>query len=221
MVVLCGSWREGVLNTHAVSEVCTHLSASFLRLHHGYRILRILTETIGEEEKRRYEATHAWRITASFGGPPETSRAFRIITHEDALAVTGSFVGPLFHHREPMLQLRDADQRLLLTALDGLTDQELAVKLNLSLITVKKRWIGIFEETAAIKPDLLAAGCSNDGGQRGKQKRHHLRAYLRSHPEELRPVEPDRGIGSAGKSRFLRPRKRDFVPADRSRSTST
>jgi hypothetical protein len=202
MVILCGSWRECVLNQPAISEVCTHLSASFLQLHRGYRIFRILTETVGEAEKRQYEATHAWRIIRSFDGPPEASRAFGIITREEALAVTGSFIGPLFHHREPVLQLRDADQRLLLTALDGLTDQELAVKLNLSLPAVKKRWISIFERTAAKTPDLFATCCDNDDGrQRGKQKRHHLLAYIRSHPEELRPVEPDRvgRFGFAGK----------------------
>jgi DNA-binding NarL/FixJ family response regulator len=105
--------------------------------------------------------------------------------------VAGSLANPLFYHRDPLLQLRDADQELLLAALEGLTDEELCAKLNLSVTAIKKRWISIFERTIYTRPDLFpAVDCQNDGQKRGRQKRHHVLAYVRAHPEELRLTEP-------------------------------
>jgi hypothetical protein len=188
-VILYGTWREDVLNPNVVSEVCASLALSFVKQHQGYRTNRLLTETVGVGERTLYEATHYWRLIRSFDELPNISRALWIIRREDALAVTGSILAPLFLHREPMLQLRESHQRLLLAALDGLTDEELSLRLDLSLAGVKKRWISIFERTGDVKPDLFPNCSNNDSPQRGKQKRHHLLAYLRSHPEELRPTE--------------------------------
>jgi len=106
------------------------------------------------------------------------------------MAVTGSFINPLFHYREPVLRLREADQRLLLAALGGLTDEELSRKLRLTLPAVKKRWISLFERTVHARPDLFPeVDHREDGAKRSRQKRHHVLAYMRSHPEELRPFE--------------------------------
>jgi hypothetical protein len=204
LVILYGTWREDLLNPEVESEVLASLVSSFAKQHQGYRINRLVTESTGEWERTLYEASHLWRIIRTFDEPSNVSRALWIVTHEDALAVTGSILVPLFLHREPMLQLRASDQRLLLAALDGLTDEELSLRLGLSLAGVKKRWISIFERTADVKRDLFPNGSNNDGPQRGKQKRHHLLAYLRSHPEELRPVEPHTGAGSAFRRKRLR-----------------
>jgi hypothetical protein len=188
-VILYGTCREDVLNPDVVSEVFASMASSFVKKHQGYRMNRLLTETVGVRERTLYEAVHLWRLTRSFDELQNTSRALWIITREDALAVTGSILAPLFLHREPTLQLRGSDQRLLLAAMDGLTDEELSLRLGLSLAGVKKRWISIFERTGDAKPGLFPNWSNNHGPKRGKQKRHHLLAYLRSHPEELRPTE--------------------------------
>src|SRR5262249_28849055 len=119
-------------------------------------------------------------------------RALWVLTRADSLTVAASIINPLFHPREPVLQLRDADQQLLLAALSGLTDEELSSKLGISLTGVKKRWISIFERTIDARPDLfpgLNGTDGNDGQKRGRQKRHHVLAYVRAHSEELRPRE--------------------------------
>ena len=139
LVILYGSWRRDVLGGDAVSEVCTALASRFVELHHGYRLNQMITEVVGPEEKSQYEATHAWRIICSFNGQQGSNSALAVITRQDALSVTASVVTVLFHHREPVLQLRDADQQLLLAALSGFTDEELSRKLSLSLAAVKKR----------------------------------------------------------------------------------
>jgi hypothetical protein len=190
MVILYGSWHEDVLNPEGVSEVGTALAVRFLEQHDGYRINRLMTETVGAYEADLNEAMHVWRAVSRFDleGP---ARSLWVITRDDALGVAGSLANPLFHHRDPLLQLRDADQELLLAALEGLTDEELCAKLSLSVTAIKKRWISIFERTVYTRPDLFPEDDhQNNDQKRGRQKRHHVLAYVRAHPEELRLTEP-------------------------------
>jgi DNA-binding CsgD family transcriptional regulator len=83
-----------------------------------------------------------------------------------------------------------SEQRLLSCGLDGGTDQEIADTLGISLVAVKKRWRAIYERTGAIAPELAPDLPPGDGrsGERGKAKKQRLLAYVREHPEELRPV---------------------------------
>ena len=75
-------------------------------------------------------------------------------------------------------------------ALTGKTDAELSAELGLSIEAVKKRWMSIFDRVDEFKPEMLAkTDADNDG--RGPQKRHRVVAYVRAHPEELRPFSWD------------------------------
>ena len=103
----------------------------------------------------------------------------------------GSSVSPLFDYHRPELGFSRGEQRLLLSALPGRTDEELCRELGTSVPTVKSMWRAIFNRAASRLPGLfpedhLQAGAHN--AARGKEKRRHLLAYLREHPEELRPV---------------------------------
>lgn len=60
----------------------------------------------------------------------------------------GGWAGMLFLYRQPTLGFSRSEQRLLLSALDGVTDQELSNKLGLSLTTVKKTWRRIYDRVA-------------------------------------------------------------------------
>ena len=91
----------------------------------------------------------------------------------------------IFTFRNPELRLRDSDQRLLLAALKGATDQELTTELGVTLSAVKARWRSTFARIARTMPGLLDD--VSDGDARGMQKRHRVLAYVRRHPEELRP----------------------------------
>jgi hypothetical protein len=104
------------------------------------------------------------------------------------LAGGHSFEVKVGHNREPILGLRNSDQELLEAALRGTTDIELSVELGLKLPALKKRWASVFNRVAAAKPDLLPGIDDNlDRQTRGRQKKHRLLAYIREHPEELRP----------------------------------
>jgi hypothetical protein len=44
----------------------------------------------------------------------------------------------------------------------------------------------VFDRVAQYKPDIVSAASAETEG-RGPQKRHRILAYLRQHPEEMRP----------------------------------
>jgi hypothetical protein len=62
--------------------------------------------------------------------------------------------------------------------------------LNTSLSAVKKTWRSVYGRVAARLPELIPSNSQFDGKvlKRGRDKKQHLIAYLREHPEELRPV---------------------------------
>ncbi len=197
LVDLFPQWRKGILTPRQVEEVQTALATSFLEVHRGFRLNRILTETVNAAERLSYlELARTWRVVSDFSDfysqHPESNwnrdRCLAIVTREEAFQVPGHITGILFQYQEPLLRLPDADQRLLEAALAGLTDEELAQQLEIGLPTVKKRWRSIFERVSA-RPDLFPRfPDGSDDVSRGRQKRHHILAYVRQHPEELRPI---------------------------------
>jgi hypothetical protein len=102
----------------------------------------------------------------------------------------GSWVGALFDYRPPILVFSRREQRLLSCALSGATDEHLAEMQGTSLSTVKKMWISIYARVEDCLPDLISDSLRTDppANGRGTEKRRRLLAYLREHPEELRPV---------------------------------
>lgn len=103
------------------------------------------------------------------------------------MALPGSVANPLFSTAKPVLRLRESDQELLLAALEGATDSELARQLGLTLSAIKARWRSIFEKAAKVMSELLEEDVREE--IRGSQKRHRVLAYVRNHMEELRPYD--------------------------------
>ncbi len=69
------------------------------------------------------------------------------------------------------------------------TNTVLAKELGVSLPTVKKMWLSIYDRVAQHAPELIVANATIGAeNKRGKEKKRHLLAYLQEHPEELRPV---------------------------------
>jgi hypothetical protein len=112
------------------------------------------------------------------------------LTRELALKRPGLWATNLFVCERPRFCFSRGEQRLLLAALRGGTDEELADGLATSLPTVKKMWLSIYRRVSACAPELIPVHSLGNAriSERGKQKKHHLLAYLRDHPEELRPV---------------------------------
>ena len=126
------------------------------------------------------------------------------ITRELALQQFGSWISSLFRYQPPRFGFTRGEQRLLLSALLGGTDEELSSLLNTSLSTVKKTWRSVYDRVAARLPELIPSNSQPDGdvSKRGRDKKQRLIAYLREHPEELRPVSRSllRPGGAPGRS---------------------
>jgi hypothetical protein len=184
LVCLAGVYRSD-LNREMAIVILNMLSASFIAAYRGYRNRRILSEAIGETEIINFVASGIWRCVKSFG-----DRARFVMTRKEAFAMPVSNAIDLFRDAHPVLRLREQDQRLLESALNGLTDEELAQALKVHVGTVKKRWLEIYNRMSAASPTILPQyRIVHDDHTRGKQKRHRALAYVREHPEELRPYE--------------------------------
>lgn len=183
IVNLHGSWRHAELNPVQTGEVNTLLAQSFLETFRGYRLHRILREPFGQVELEVMRQAGVFETLAEF---PESDSAINLLTRKGALSRPHSMAGAMFRYRNPELRLRPADQRLLLAALNGQTDEELSVELDSSISAVKKRWLAIFDRIAEARPEFFADGPGHDH-VRGRQKRHRVLSYVREHPEELRP----------------------------------
>lgn len=113
------------------------------------------------------------------------------ITRASAASAAGSWIGSLFVYNPPVFGFSRSEQRILVSALSqGETEEELSKSLGISLFAVKKTWRAIYGRVAASMPELFP-GTSQPHlptESRGKQKKQRLLAYVREHPEELRPV---------------------------------
>jgi hypothetical protein len=111
------------------------------------------------------------------------------ITREIEFNRPGSWAGALFRYNPPRCCFSRRERQLLLLALaEAATDQALSECMGISLPTIKKMWLSVYRRAAPRLPELIPdlQDVWKDG--RGKEKKRHLLAYVREHPEELRPV---------------------------------
>ena len=111
------------------------------------------------------------------------------VTAEEAAVSAGTLASTIFSYQPPRFFFRPNEQDLLVEALVGETDETLAKSLGLALVTVRKRWDGIYERVADALPEILQPSRPLENGARGGEKKRLLLSYLRQHPEELRPCE--------------------------------
>jgi hypothetical protein len=187
-VNMYGAWREGILNAKQLAEVQAVLGTSFVEHFSGYRFNRVLKEAIGQAQIAFALATGTYRLVAEFR---KSERALAVVTPESVLTAPYSVAARMYRYQEPVLHLRPAEQKLLGAALAGKTDAELSADLSLSIEAIKKRWMSIFGRIDEFKPEILSKGEEEYDG-RGPQKRHRVVAYIRAHPEELRPFTWDK-----------------------------
>jgi len=182
-VNMYGTWRDGIMSAAQLAEAQALLGSSFVEHFAGYRFNRVLKEAVGHSRIALARATGTYRMVAEF---PETGSALAVATPESVSSAPYSVAAKLYRYKPPVLRLSPAEQRLLAAALAGKTDAELSIDLGLSIEAIKKRWMSIFERVEQFKPGILSrSDVDNDG--RGPQKRHRVVAYIRTHPEELRP----------------------------------
>lgn len=127
------------------------------------------------------------------GIPADKSPRLYTITELQAQASLNTMAAQMFQWQPPRFFFTLPEQELLLWAMGGDTDEEVAGQMSVALITVKKRWEGIYDRVEDAAPGLLSpAESSLAAHKRGSEKKRRLLAYLRHHMEELRPLPPAR-----------------------------
>ena len=110
------------------------------------------------------------------------------LERNDAVALLGTVLGLLFQYQPPRLGFSASQRRVLAEAVQHKTDAEIASELQVSVSAVKKTWAAIFEQASDVLGELgTPIERHGAAATRGLQKRHKLLAYLREHPEELKP----------------------------------
>jgi len=196
VVILSGAVRRESLTPQLETEVEALIFTSFYELYKGYKLNMIVREarTAFDVEFMRSQRVYGTIDTFDkyFNSYPDSAfnrdRALFVCTARDALNIPGTVPYLLFQYREPILHLPDGEQQLIIAALRGLTDDQLATQLNMKLPAIKKRWASLLTRLADALPDLFPETVNGfDRLTRGPQKRHRVLAYFRIHPEELRP----------------------------------
>jgi len=192
-VFLSTPWWE-TSNSLEFAEMMMASVRSCVEAHAGYRLRSCLVEASGEQARSVGASSGGFTTIKDFN---DVNRVLLGLRKEHAASVSTNVANILFHYREPVLGLGEADQQLLIAALRGPVDRQLADGMNVSLASVKKRWRTIYSRVEDKMPELFAGVDADTDGKRGPQKRHLVLNYMREHPEELRPfawVQPTRRI---------------------------
>jgi hypothetical protein len=193
--------QTGLNPEHFVqSEAQVVAATAFVEDHRGFR----LKEAFVQAESPEHLAGILNFGALVLGATEETNldsdpQRLQQIVHEPHLVglnretvarQRGSWLASLFAYKAPRLGFSRSEQQLLLAAMRGKTDEELSNWLCVSLSAVKKGWRAIYGRVAEHLPDLIPDQLSEGTLtlDRGKEKKRPLLAYLREHPEELRPI---------------------------------
>jgi hypothetical protein len=192
-VIMYSSEKASILDSKELGLVRNHLARAYVDSFVGYRLRRMLYEIVDEYEFEKLKGYRGIRIVKRLSMPnlpgvpaPWTgNRALCEATAESFSDDPASVAARLFLDRTaPILEFTPSQKRLLAAALRGAENADLAHGLCRTPAAVKRTWTGIFEKCARHYPALLP---TTEGALRGQQKRHKVMAYIREHPEELRP----------------------------------
>lgn len=212
-------WEARLLQNADKSSIHRLLVEAYIQAHRGFLFKEMITAQSENAEMLQWSMEAGGLFWNAMTGTYVKSAPNMESAHENPHIVgmtreiesqrPGTWVGTLFKYYPPRFGFSRSEQKLLESALEGDrgTDQQLAEHLGVSLTTVKKMWLSIYRRVAEHDPDAIPGfpRTEMDSSQRGKEKRRLILAYLRDHPEELRPVSLKLLAGKNGNS------KRRFV----------
>jgi hypothetical protein len=193
---------EGAVRTDYANRPDAHAAefSAFVEQHRGFLLKELIGNVIAPEQLEGVLRSGGQFLNTEGKYVDSVERPLHEVftaphcvglTREVGLSRMGSWVGTLFIHEWPRFCFRPSEQRLLLTALRGGTDEKLSDELGISHSAIKKTWLLIYERVSAYLPGFSSDHEPAEGtNERGKEKKQRLLAYLREHPEELRPAAP-------------------------------
>lgn len=190
-------WGIGIRDVMRM-EVHKHAMEAFHTELHGFRLKVLMGQSTGKEELKSILRDGGLLLspTGKILDLPDKpleeivqSPHIFVMNRELLANQLGTWTSMLFVHQEPRIGFSQGEQRLLEEALRGGTDEELAMELEISTSAVKKAWRSIYNRVERSKIGILPSGSNEiETPDRGKGKKHRLLAYVREHPEELRPI---------------------------------
>lgn len=182
-------------------EIHRGIMSAFIEEHRGFLWKEVISSQMESEERlqwtlagggaRLWDPANARYVDSLHQDPKEIMREPHILgLTRNTKLWGGSWVDVLFDYHPPRCCFSRSEQRLLLLALSGGTDEELSDGVRTSLSTIKNTWRSIYNRAASRLPELFPDHSKTGvrSPERGKEKRRALLAYLREHSEELRPV---------------------------------
>lgn len=176
----------------------------FLSIHRGYNLNCLFVEASAAYEQMALSAGFRLYRTLDIDADPpaesvppgaRTKRAVYYFQREMVADTPPSTpVSAVFTYLPPRFRFTAGEQRMLVRAIDGLTDEEIAGTLDVSRDAVKQTWRSIYDHVIQVMPDLVDRGQVQVGdGARGQEKRRRIVAYVRDNAQELRPHYLRRG----------------------------
>jgi DNA-binding CsgD family transcriptional regulator len=176
----------------------------FLSIHRGYNLNSMIVEAGAVYEQMALSAGFRLYKTLDLDSDPPaepmpagaTGKRAVYFFQRDMAADTppSTPVSAVFTYLPPRFRFTAGEQRMLLRAIEGLTDEEIAGTLNISRDAVKQTWRSIYDHVIQVMPDLVDRGQLVAGeGARGQEKRRRIVTYVRDNAQELRPHYLRRG----------------------------
>jgi hypothetical protein len=165
------------------------IMTSFQTVHRGFRIGRIVNEAHGHHNievvltSRTFDICHT---RSNIGGVSGFRSMVGSLTREQAADRKTPLLG-MFVYTSPRVEFTEPEQELLLEALTGAPDKQLAARLGVPIGVVKSRWRRLLVRAFTAVPDVFHGVPAPRGDSRGLQIRHLLLEYVRHHPSELTP----------------------------------
>jgi hypothetical protein len=190
-------------------ELHRYMMRVFIEEHQGFLFKEIFSEQLESRDRLSFTLKTGGRlwdpVAGSFNSSSDSAleQDLNEIVNKPHLVGTtreleqerqgnwsGSWVGALFDYHPPIIGFSRREQDLLRSALAGTTDEDLAGILGTSLPAVKKMWVSIYRRVGDRLRRLISDPIQLDtpANSRGRERRRSLLAYLRDHPEELRPI---------------------------------
>ena len=178
------------------ADIYHMIVASFIEIHKGFLWKEMVTTQLESAERMQWALNAGgllWNPSARRYEHCPVENHSKVISQPHIVGVTrdiesgrpGSWVGTLFDYHQPKCGFSQREQKLLLAALSGGTNDEVSDQVGVSRSTVKSAWRSIYNRAISGLPELFL---DDPRAKRGKEKKRRLLAYLRNHPEELRPI---------------------------------
>jgi hypothetical protein len=173
-------------------ELAVQRMRTFIVQHEGYNLKRILKDCdSGRDAEYLSGGMVVLKRFAIESGGRGIERVLVGLDREQAQAARfASTLGLLFTSGRPRLGLTRLQQQLLLGAMGDLSDDEIADQLGISSFAVNKRWRTIYasvREHSKLESEILNHPVI---GRAVGSMRQRVTAFVRAHPEELRPHQP-------------------------------